>query len=172
MENVLFNKDVGETFIENLVANHGGRIHHRAGVRRNVRYYAVAWVESAEATSIKGRITGPTGSNAGFEIFLHPTKNTALLTIVPEAPYENYAKTAAVREVTEAVLNMVEKAKSKPHNGPMNMDQMEGYYLRSTGKNNVGDTGMKTFAMAVAEGYYSEPFVEACVVARITTYCK
>ncbi len=134
------------------------RYHYRNGVKRNLRYFCVAWVKPAETGVVYGHLSGRNGMEARFSV--RKGKLNPIYTIDPNASgttlviLENAIK-YSVRRLYERTLNAKKQER-------FNAKYWEGYYLIRR-KGAPGTTARKNMQDSIDEGVISPDFRNTCL---------
>jgi hypothetical protein len=148
-------------FVSVLVKERGGRLHHRRKISSGRATFVTANVSVNEGVPLFGRVTGPMGNHAEYFVEVSP-RGVVQIVIDIEDPTGSYTVDQAYADISYGILEMMKNPHKPDFSGGRNIKYLHGYYLKSTGKNEVGEKGEQTLADALKGGHISEQFREHC----------
>jgi len=114
-----------------------------------------------------GRVTGSFGNHAKYSVDVRESDQQIQIGIDLESENGNYTGDKAYSDIVYGLRAMMKDPYPKPING-RDVSRLYGFYIKSTGKNNVGTRGKETLSSAVTECHISELFKEHCIKAGFT----
>lgn len=143
------------------------RYHYRNAVKRNLKFFCVAWVRPDEPAVADGHLSGKNGMEARFNV--RKGKLNPIYTIDPNAS----GATLVILEnaIKYSVSRLYERTLNAKKQERFNAKYWEGYYLIRR-KGAPGTTARKNMQNAIDEGVISPGFRNTCLGIGIhMKYC-
>jgi hypothetical protein len=167
MKALSFERPQLESFITVLAEERNGRMHHRRKISDGQATFVTVNVEKEDGPAVSGRISGPLSSNAAYWVGFSDLSEAVEILINLEDPSGIYSVEKAYADIQHALGQMMKSPHKTVFNG-RDTSLLKGFYVKSTGKNKVGETGKATLSRAVRVGQISKSFRRHCIRVGFT----